>query len=149
MYKTLTATLKKSGLRLTATRLAICKYLAETEEHPTASVIYQNLKGQYPSLSLATVYNTLDVLVDMGAINVLGQTGDGNVHFDPKVYPHINLACLKCHRIIDYPSDDAAHMQEVISRDSGFKLVGSRIMYYGICPDCQTNEANKLQIADV
>ena len=140
MYETLTSSLKKSGLRLTATRLAVCKYLAETDEHPTASQIYHHLKEEYPSLSLATVYNTLDVLVDMGAINFLGQTGDGNVHFDPKVYPHINLACLKCHRIFDYPSEDVAHMQEVIAKNSGFKLVGSRIMYYGICPDCQKNE---------
>jgi len=141
MYKKLTASLKKSGLRLTATRLAICKYLAETDEHPTASQIYNNLKEHYPSLSLATVYNTLDVLVDMGAINVLGQSGDGNVHFDPRIHPHINLACLKCHRIIDYPSDDVAHMQEVIGQSSGFKLIGSRIMYYGICPECQLKES--------
>ncbi len=89
MYQTLITSLQKSGLRLTATRNAICKLLSETGEHPTAANIYSHLKGLYPSLSLATVYNTLDVLVNNGVVNVLGHSGDGNVHFDPNTYPHI------------------------------------------------------------
>lgn len=140
MYDTFISSLQKSGLRLTATRLAICRLLSETNQHPTAQQIYLRLKDQFPSLSLATVYNTLDVLVSMGVVNVLGQTGDGNIHFDPKTYPHINLACLKCHQIIDFPSEDVAHMEEVVGKTSGFKVIGARILYYGICPTCQAKE---------
>ena len=137
MVQTLTSSLKKSGLRLTATRTAICEYLAQTSEHPTAARIYDDLKGQYPSLSLATVYNTLDVLVSMGVVNVLGHAGDGNSHFDANIQPHINLACLNCHSIIDYPSEEPSKMEELISAESGYKLLGSRVMYYGLCPICQ------------
>lgn len=75
LYKTFVKTLKESGLRLTATHTAICKLLAESDDHPNALEIHTRLKEQYPSLSLATVYNTLDVLVKMGLVNVLGCVG--------------------------------------------------------------------------
>jgi len=137
----LVETLKASGLRLTPQRIAICKTLVETREHPTASAIYDRIKPSYPSLSLATVYNTLDVLVARGKINVLGDAGDGKVHFDADTAPHINLACIKCHRIIDVASAFAAQMDEEITRSSGYDLLGSRVIYYGICPACKGKDS--------
>ncbi|HQF63949.1 MAG TPA: Fur family transcriptional regulator [Anaerolineaceae bacterium] len=137
MNQNLLTSLQKSGLRLTATRVAICTLLAETTSHPTAAQIYDQLKPQYPSLSLATVYNTLDVLVNMGVINVLGHSGDGNVHFEPNTSPHINLACVRCHKIQDLPADDLSRMEARVSTESGYRLLGARVMYYGICPECQ------------
>jgi Fur family peroxide stress response transcriptional regulator len=134
---TLTKSLKQAGLRITSQRVAICRMLGETHSHPTAAVIYEEIHKQYPSLSLATVYNTLDALVGLGMVNVLGAAGDGRVHFDADTNPHINLACTSCHRIFDLPSDELANMESVISLRSGFKLRGARIMYYGLCPDCQ------------
>jgi len=71
-FKTLSTTLQQAGMRITPQRVAICKLLAESEEHPTAATIYGELKPQFTSLSLATVYNTLDTLVSLGAINILG-----------------------------------------------------------------------------
>ncbi len=131
-------TLQKSGLRVTPQRMAICRVLAESKEHPTASAIYESIKPIYPSLSLATVYNTLDVLVAHGKVNILGDAGDGKVHFDADTSPHINLACIRCHRIVDVASQYAAQMDEEITRSSGYDLLGSRVIYYGICPDCQS-----------
>ncbi|NPV41947.1 MAG: transcriptional repressor [Anaerolineae bacterium] len=136
--------LQKSGLRLTPQRIAICKILAETDEHPTAAVIYESIKPQYPSLSLATVYNTLEVLVAHGKVNVLGDAGDGKVHFDADTKPHINLACLECHRIIDFSSDFVMQMNEEIKKKAGYDFLGSRLIYYGICPECQKKKSNSL-----
>ncbi len=138
-----------SGLRLTATRTAICKALMESDRHPTAADIYQQLKGQYPSLSLATVYNTLRVLVNQGVINELGSTGDDAVHFETRQTPHINLACIQCHNITDYDESPALCMKSHLEKDTGFKLIGSRIMYYGMCPECQkanTHVSETLQV---
>ncbi len=137
----LTESLRQAGLRLTPQRAAICKILAESDEHPTAAVIYDILRPQFPSLSLATVYNTLDALVNLGMVNALGSAGDDTVHYDADTEPHVNLACLSCSKIIDVPSEHVHHLDEEISQASGYRLLGARVLYYGLCPDCQREKA--------
>ncbi|KPL83960.1 hypothetical protein SE15_01775 [Thermanaerothrix daxensis] len=129
--------LRKAGLRLTPQRQAICELLAESREHPTAAMIYETLKPRFPSLSLATVYNTLEVLVRLGAVNVLGNAGDGMAHYDADTDPHINLACVSCHKIVDFPSQYVQFLDEEISATSGYRVLGARVLYYGLCPECQ------------
>jgi len=136
-YTAFTQALKKSGMRLTPQRLAICRFMAESTHHPTSEEIFRALKEDFPSMSLATVYNTLDVLVALGAVNALGSVGDNKVHFDGNTAPHINLACVRCHQIKDVSSEYVAKMDSEISGKSGYQLLGSRVLYYGICPDCQ------------
>ncbi len=130
-------TLKNSGMRLTPQRVAICDLLTSTDEHPTAAMIYAELHPKFASLSLATVYNTLDTLVSLGAVNVLGHAGDDHVHYDPNMEPHVNLACVTCHRITDIPSEHVHHLDSEISQASGYRLLGARVLYYGVCPECQ------------
>lgn len=129
--------LKDAGMRITPQRIAICQALAVAHNHPSASQLYDKLKEEYPSMSLATVYNTLDALVGQGKINILGDAGDGKVHFDAFIGPHINLACLKCHQITDVESDLVPRISEEVSTSSGYEIKGSRVIYYGICPACQ------------
>ncbi len=129
--------LHKAGLRATPQRIAICELLLESHTHPTANEIYMDLKEKYPSLSLATIYNTLDVLVGIGLVNTLGSIGDDKVHFDADLNPHINLACVKCHEIIDTTSSFIDQLSLEINNKSGYKIFGSRILYYGYCPNCQ------------
>lgn len=135
--QTLIATLQQAGLRLTPQRMSICKLLVENDIHPTAAMIYESLKPQFHSLSLATVYNTLDALAGLGAVNVLGHIGDDHVHYDADTEPHVNLACVSCHKIVDIPSEHVTHMDSEISAASGYQLLGARVLYYGLCPDCQ------------
>lgn len=132
-----TNSLHRAGLRITPQRIAICKVLAENKDHPSAGDLYDALKVDYPSISLATIYNTLDVLVGLGLVNALGSIGDDKVHFDADTHPHINLACTKCHKITDLPSNFVDQLDQEISRQSGYQLMGSRLLYYGICPRCQ------------
>jgi Fur family transcriptional regulator, peroxide stress response regulator len=144
-YQMLTTTLKQAGMRITPQRVAVCKLLAESEEHPTATRVYEQVKAQYPTISLATIYNTLDVLVSLGAVNVLGHAGDDNVHYDADTEPHVNLACVACHKIVDIPSEHVTHLDTEITKISGYKLLGARVLYYGLCPDCQSKPTDKLQ----
>lgn len=138
VLETLTTTLRTAGMRLTPQRIAICRFLVESESHPTSAQIYESLKPGYPSLSLATVYNTLEALVGLGAVNALGHAGDGAVHFDADTSPHINLACIQCHQIVDIPAPQVAELEAKINSDSGYQLLGARILYYGLCPACQS-----------
>lgn len=138
--ETLTQTLKKAGLRITPQRIAICRLLVETNSHPSATMLFEELHHEFPTMSLATVYNTLDALVGLGVVNVLGPAGDGRVRFDADTIPHINLACTSCHRIIDIASEQIGSLQDEVSRTSGYEVRGARILYYGLCPDCQNKK---------
>jgi len=138
-YTALITSLKQAGLRLTPQRMAICRLLAESNQHPTAAMIYEQLQQQYPSLSPMTVYNTLKALVELGQVNALGHAGDDTVHYDADTSPHINLACIRCHQIVDIPCDCLTDLDENISRASGYQLLGARMMFYGLCPACQSS----------
>jgi Fur family peroxide stress response transcriptional regulator len=133
--------LQTSGMRLTPQRLAIYEALTSSKQHPTAQEIYENLRPEYPSLSLATVYNTLELMVSLGMVNALGSAGDGAVHYDADLEPHVNLACISCHRVIDLPSEYVQSLNQEVSAGSGYQILGARVMYYGLCPECkQKNE---------
>ena len=140
---TLTFALKQAGMRVTPQRVAICDLLTSSKEHPTAAMIYEELKPRFDSLSLATVYNTLDTLVKLGVVNVLGHAGDDTVHYDADTEPHVNLACISCSKIIDIPSEHVTHLDSEITAVSGYKLLGARVLYYGLCPDCQKKKSTK------
>jgi Fur family peroxide stress response transcriptional regulator len=132
-------TLKSSGMRLTPQRIAICQLLCESKEHPTSGMIYEQIRAQYPSLSLMTVYNTLDRLVNLGLITSLGTAGDDNTHYDGDTSSHINLACIACHKIVDLTFPQVSNIDQEVSSSSGYKILGVRMMYYGLCPNCQNS----------
>ncbi len=137
---TLVNALKQSGSRITPQRAAICELLATTNQHPTAQAIYEQLKPVFPSMSLATVYNTLESLVDLEVINELGSAGDNASHYDANLCPHINLACVSCHRVIDLPSQHIHHVEDEVATTSGYRIFGARVLYYGLCPECMEKE---------
>ena len=78
----LTQSLRSAGMRLTPQRLAICNLLVATDSHPSAQMIYETLQPQFPTMSLATVYNTLEALMNLGVVNSLGTAGDDTIHYD-------------------------------------------------------------------
>ncbi len=137
-YDDLITALRRQGKRITPQREAICRLLAESKEHPTATQIYAALRVQFPSMSLATVYNTLETLVALGEVNALGSAGDDAVHYDADISPHVNLACISCHRVIDLQSEHIQALVEEVTQNSHYQLLGARVLYYGLCPECQT-----------
>lgn len=139
--------LRDSGLRLTPQRVAVCEILAASRSHPTAYEIYRRLRRRFPTISLATVYKTLDVLVRLGLVSALGDAGDGMVHYDGDTEPHINLVCLSCHRVQDLEGVDVRDLYQHVVARSGYVLQGARLVYYGLCPECQRK--TKATIAEV
>lgn len=137
----LTTALKQAGLRLTPQRLAICRALAERPDHPTAQAVFDQLTPDYPSLSRATVYNTLQTLVSVGLIQELGTAGDGAHHYDVNASPHLNLICVRCHRVEDFPAATLTRLARRVTAESGYQLQGARMVYYGLCPKCQKKKA--------
>ncbi len=132
--------LSEAGLRLTPQRIEVCRYLAENESHPTAQGIYDVLKMRYPSLSMTTVYGTLDSLVRLGVITSLGNVGDERVHYEVNTTPHVNLACLSCQRVVDMESRAVESVEAEVQKRIGSKVLSGRVVYYGECIECENRD---------
>ena len=100
-FNKLVAKLQNQNYRLTPQRMALLHLLATSEGHPNASQLYDQIKAQFPTTSLATVYKTLNVLKAMGEVLELGFRNDDNRYDGNKPYPHPHLICSQCGRILD------------------------------------------------
>lgn len=129
--------LRERGFRITAQRLAILKVLAENRGHPGAEEIYAAVKADFPTTSIATVYKTLAVLKAIGEVLELEFSGDYNRYDGKRPGPHPHLICIKCKSIVDPELASLAEMSEKLASESGYKLIGHRLDFYGICPECQ------------
>lgn len=125
---------KNIGMKLTPQRLAIFEYLEGNKEHPSAEDIYREVSKRFPTMSFATVYNTLEALRMKGRI--LELTIDPlKKRFDPNTEPHHHLICLKCKRIVDVHCDFSLTVQDDERKD--FEIIGNHIEFYGICSRCK------------
>ena len=86
-------------------REAIVRFLMTRKDHPTAEVIYNNIKQEYPKISLGTVYRNLSLLAEIGEIQKI-TCGDSSDHFDANINPHPHFVCKECFRIIDLEMDN-------------------------------------------
>ena len=95
--------LKRAGLKMTPQRMAIVRLFAGDESHPTAQDLFERLKADYPTMSFATVYNTLDALASAGLSGTL-RLG-GAARFDPNVSSHHHAVCDRCGAVRDIPAE--------------------------------------------
>ena len=136
-YESMLRALRGAHYRLTPQRMAICRYLSETRSHPTPNDIFHAVKEQFPTISRATVYNTVAVLRDLGEIIELPSSAGASVRYETDLTPHVNLNCTRCGRIFDFPMEKIDDIFRMIDARTDFKLENIHIEGYGICPDCQ------------
>jgi Fur family peroxide stress response transcriptional regulator len=133
------------GLKLTPQRLAILDCLDGNKEHPSAEDIYRAVSKKFPTMSFATVYNTLEALKRKG--NVLELTIDaGKKRFDPNTVPHHHLICIKCKRVVDIMSDyelSISHAERM-----SFEVISNHIEFHGICHVCKKKKPHTKRIEE-
>jgi Fur family transcriptional regulator, peroxide stress response regulator len=126
------------GFKLTPQRLAILSYLEGNKEHPSAEEIFRAVSDKYPTMSFATVYNTLAALSRKG--NILELSIDPHKRrYDPNTSMHNHLICVSCKKI-----EDIHHDYNIVVPDSlknGFEITGNHIEFYGICPECRKQKS--------
>lgn len=94
--------LEHAGIRPSAQRVAIAAYVLSTEDHPSADEVWNRVKAEFPMVSRATVYNTLQLFREHGLVQQL-VLAEGSVVFDPKVEPHHHFVDDETGRIEDIP----------------------------------------------
>ncbi|MBV9896138.1 MAG: transcriptional repressor [Chloroflexi bacterium] len=129
------ALLRKSGLRSTPQRVAIVREVI-SRSHPTVGEVYESVRRQFPTIGLATVYNTLRTMTARGLVSELPFSSA--VRFDANMTPHANLVCRNCGRIEDVEFGPE-HLETVLRHlvvAAGFAPDGQRFDVYGVCRNC-------------
>jgi Fur family peroxide stress response transcriptional regulator len=124
---------RNKGLKLTPQRLAILEYLDSNQEHPSAESIYEETKKQYPTMSFATVYKTIETLKKRGDLLEL-VIDSGRRRYDPDTSPHHHFICTGCKKIIDVNADFSLAVPDELK--GSFEITGSHITFYGRCKEC-------------
>jgi Fur family peroxide stress response transcriptional regulator len=130
--------LREVGLRITPQRLAILKTFAGDTSHPTAQELFERLRPEFPSMSFATVYKTLDALARTG---LSGTVRIGTAaRFDPNTEPHHHLVCEACGAVLDLPvrslNAGRAATRRIARVAPGFSIRSVERIYRGTCERC-------------
>ncbi len=129
------------GLSVTPQRLSIFKALVDDHTHPRPEDIYKKIKTEHPTISLATIYKTLETFEKHGIISVVTHLHN-TVRYDPITEPHHHVVCVKCNKIIDVmdPSLNELKIPEHILQ--GNELLDYSIHFNVICSECRVKETN-------
>lgn len=118
-------------------RQALLDALCATHEHPTAEMLYNQLKGEYPELSLGTVYRNLGVLVQEGLVQSVGHI-NGQERYDAITCSHPHFVCKNCHRVMDLElPDTVSSMFDEIDKGMHCAPEGYSLTINGLCDECR------------
>ncbi|MBN1537389.1 MAG: transcriptional repressor [Anaerolineales bacterium] len=136
-YKKMLTKIRESGGRITSHRLALIRLLAASEGHPNATQLYEALRRQFPTISLATIYKTLALLKDEGEVLEIDLHNDS--HYDGnKPYSHPHLICTHCNRIFDGDIiSGIQNLNQEIEEKCNFQVSRHQLVFYGLCEECQ------------
>ena len=125
-----------ADLKYSRQREAILSFLGTRSDHPTAEVVYENVRKEYPAISLGTVYRNLNLLKDLGLIQTL-ETGDGKVHFDWNAKAHNHFVCRTCGAVLDIAFETPRGMAQAAAKKFDGIIDGSAIQFFGVCGNCR------------
>lgn len=118
-------------------REAIYNALTKTSVHPTAEMLYDSLKGEYPELSLGTVYRNLTVLEEDGMVVSVSHEG-GHAHYDARIEPHAHFVCRVCQSVTDLELPESGEsFYKTIESHMGCKIQSHSLCFEGVCKKCR------------
>lgn len=127
-------------LKYSRQRESIKNFLVTRYDHPTAETVYMNIKKEFPSISLGTVYRNLALLSEIGEIQKLS-TGIGPDRFDGNVEPHYHFICNCCGSVLDLDVDGLDHINILAGQSFSGEIEGHITYFYGKCFHCTKVQA--------
>lgn len=129
--------LRNKFLKVTPQRMAIYEYLLGTTEHPSAQTIFDEVQKQFPSISFATVYKTLNILRDADLVLEFNVGGDC-FRYDANTNPHPHFICSKCEELSDLemPESFSSIHKDMMNANNGLKIDHHEMFFFGTCEKC-------------
>lgn len=135
--ETMIQKMRAAGCRITPQRIAILRVLSISKGHPSVEDIHEQVKGEFPTTSLATVYKNISMLKDLGEVQELSFGTESSRYDGNRPDPHPHLICTRCKKIIDPDLESLESVSKELVRETGFKITSHRLDFFGICPACQ------------
>ena len=128
-------TLKEKGIQITPQRLAIFEQLRSRKDHPSAEMVFNELKDDFPSLTLVTVYNTLQKL-ELSGLCIKVNPMHSSARYDSNIEEHYHAICINCQKVVDvFDASVSIKLPEWISEE--FEVMNQRVSFYGLCKRCK------------
>ena len=129
-----------AGGGLTRQRGVVLRIIEESGEHLTANEIYEAARRELPTISYATVYNSLKYLKESGLVREIGFGSGGASRFDRAGHRHDHALCTRCGRLVDFDLPEIAGLMQAAARRSRFRAESVHLTLTGVCPDCRARE---------
>ena len=128
--------LREKGLKVTPQRIAVYNMLMNTYEHPNAEMIYKTLEPTNPTMSLATVYKTLDFFKQLGLVQELN-VGEPSSRYDAVVQCHPHTVCKVCGKVEDLHMEQLTEVAKKLVPELDFDVEMEQLILYGTCGACR------------
>ncbi len=125
---------REAGMTLTPQRLEIFRALVGAEDHPSPEMLHERIRSAMPTLSLATIYKTLDVLEQLGLVEALG----GTKRYDGNHVQHHHLVCTRCKSVTDFYDAKLDALHPPKQQLHGFVPESVTVQIKGLCANCKT-----------
>ena len=132
--------LREHDFRITPQRLAVLRLLAAGEEHPSVERIYETVRQEFPTTSIATIYKTVNLLKQINELLEISFPDGSNRYDGYKPFPHPHVICVRCKKIID---PDLGSLKDITAKaadQTGFDILSHRLDFFGICGDCKKEQ---------
>lgn len=123
---------------LTRQREVVLQVVNEVEHHPTAADVFEQAKKRLPTISYATVYNSLRYLKDAGLIMEI-TFGNAASRYDSQTGRHDHAVCKRCGKLVDFDLAETVELMRVAARRTRFKPDTIHLTLVGLCPDCRSD----------
>lgn len=134
--------LRSRGLAVTHQRLEVYRCLLEDESHPEADRLFARVRRGIPTISLGTVYKTLDTLKQLGAITEVHATKNAT-RYEAILEPHHHLVCERCGSIFDLYERKYSRLRPTARAAAGFEVRSCSVQFRGLCRECAATSSEK------
>lgn len=128
----------EAGVKLTRQRQVVLRVVNETQEHPTASEVFEQARKLLPTISYATVYNSLRYLKEAGLVLEI-TFGNGASRYDSETGRHDHALCTECGKLVDFDIAETVELMRSAARRTRFKPESIHLTLMGLCPDCRSD----------
>lgn len=127
---------RKQGMKITPQRIAIYRELVSSQEHPSATMIYRNIRDYFPNISLGTVNSTLLTFAEKGITHVIESSGEPK-RFDPNLKKHHHFKCTRCGKIVDFEDESYDKLGVPRAIKKKYVVRGIMVNLEGLCDACR------------